>query len=479
MAEGNGIHIPIPANLTTQPTGYSAVIEDLDLPELMIERGTTGLRRSAGYVREEFLTELTGLVGMRTYRQMRDNDPVIGACLFAIEMLLRNVTWRVQPADDSPDATWAAEFARTCLFEDMDMTWSMTLAEILTMLTFGWAYFEMTMKYRNGYQPPQQLDDVPFMPSRYDDGLLGFGKVSIRAQETLLRWEFDTSGGLMGMHQLDPFTGRLAYIPYEKALLFRPTSWKANPEGRSILRNAYRPWYLKNNLENIEGIGIERDLAGLPIAYVPAQTMSPKASADEQAQLAAIKRIVRNVRVDEQHGIVFPSLYDVNGHPLYKFELLSSAGSKQFDTNAVIQRYDLRISQSMLADMIFLGHEAVGSFALASSKTNILSTSLGGYLIAIADIVNRRMVPFLWRVNALPEALMPCFVHGDVESVDLAELGGFVQQYAQAGFDVLDLESYLRQAAGLPEKSRPIVTTVSKRANWKSTARRLGLPTAA
>ena len=30
-----------------------------------------------------------------------------------------------------------------------------------------------------------------------------------------------------------------------QALLFRTKSRKDNPEGRSILRNAYRPWYFK------------------------------------------------------------------------------------------------------------------------------------------------------------------------------------------------------------------------------------------
>ncbi|WP_155274431.1 hypothetical protein [Piscirickettsia salmonis] len=45
--------------------------------------------------------------------------------------------------------------------------------------------------------------------------------------------------------------------------MFRTTSRKGNPEGRSILRNAYQPWYYKKNLESIESIGIERNLVGL------------------------------------------------------------------------------------------------------------------------------------------------------------------------------------------------------------------------
>lgn len=460
MAEqqSNGTTPPVVPVLPAAPpygaqTGYAGLAEDLDEAQLLIERGTTGLRRSAGYVREEILTELSGRQGMLLYRQMTDNDAVIGACLLAIQMLLRNVTWRIQPADQTQLALAHADFVDGALFHDLQMPWTMVLAEILTMLPFGWALFELIFKRRNGHQAPQQLQGMPHITSRYADGLIGWNKMAIRAQDTLLRWEFDPTGGLMGMHQLDPFTGRLAYIPYEKALLFRPTSWKESPEGRSLLRNVYYSWYRKQHIEQIEGIGVERDLAGLPVCYVPAQWTSLAATVDMQAQLAMIKRIVRNVRRDEQEGLVLPMVIDPVSHQqLLKFELLSSGGRRQFDTVQIINRYDLRIAQAMLCDLIFLGHEAVGSFALASSKTNLLSMALGGFLLAIADVFNRRAIPQLWRLNALPEETRPTLVHGDVESISLRDLGTFIKDMAMAGFDVLDLEQHVRMVAGFPEK---------------------------
>ena len=74
------------------------------------ELSVTGLKRSAGTISEEFLPNLTGERGLRALREMRDNDPVIGAVLYAIEMLLRNVTWRVEGDDDEQ-----AEFLESCL----------------------------------------------------------------------------------------------------------------------------------------------------------------------------------------------------------------------------------------------------------------------------------------------------------------------------------------------------------------------------
>ncbi|MGI6498023.1 MAG: hypothetical protein ACOX0U_04265 [Oscillospiraceae bacterium] len=52
-------------------------------------------------------------------------------------------------------------------------------------------------------------------------------------------------------------------------MIFRTKSRKGSPEGRSILRNAYRSWYFKRRIQEIEGIGIERDLAGFPTLTAP------------------------------------------------------------------------------------------------------------------------------------------------------------------------------------------------------------------
>jgi len=254
------------------------------------------------------------------------------------------------------------------------------------------------------------------------------------------------------MHQLDPWMGRQAYLPYEKCLLFRTKSWKENPEGKSILRNAYRAYYMLTHLENIEGIGAERDLAGLPLFYVPAQWMSALATPADLAQLDMIKRVGRNIRNDEQACLVLPTIVDQNGTQLLKFELASSGGRRAFDTNTLIQRYELRIAQSMLCDVIFLGHESVGSFALASSKTNTMSMGLSGHVDGIEDVFNRRALPLLWTLNAFPAAKRPCLRHGDVESVDLRELGEFVKDLAQASFETRDLDNHVRTLAGFPER---------------------------
>ena len=46
--------------------------------------GSTGLRAYGGYVTEEFLPELRFQQGARKYREMADNDPIVGAVLYGL-----------------------------------------------------------------------------------------------------------------------------------------------------------------------------------------------------------------------------------------------------------------------------------------------------------------------------------------------------------------------------------------------------------
>ena len=416
------------------------------------ELGSTGLRRSGGTVYEEFLVNLRGIRGARIYREMADNDPTIGSMLFAIEKVVTRLEWRVDPYSDnsadgeiSPEDKEVADFIESCL-HDMSDSWDATLSQILSMLIFGYSFHEIVYKVRGG--------DVnnPQKNSKHNDGRIGWRKLPIRAQETLFRWEIDPDGGIQAMVQVDPSTGGTHIIPIEKALLFRTTSQKNNPEGRSLLRNAYRSWYFKRRIEEIEAIGIERDLAGLPVAYVPPEFLSSTATAEQAAVLSSIQNIVTSIKRNEQEGVIMPAMYDDAGHKMFDLQLLSSGGSRQFDTDKVIQRYDQRMSMSILSDFILLGSDRVGSYALGTSKMDLWSMAVDSIAKNIAEVMNQYAIPRLMKLNGMDVSRAPYLTYGEVSHVDLNEISAFVSNLAQTGVIVPDpkLEDYLRELAGLP-----------------------------
>lgn len=196
--------------------------------------GSSGLRAFAGYVREEFLLQLQGRQGAQKYREMMDNSAIVGAIIFAVQATMRKVEWRVEPADDSGEAAEMADFADS-LRDDMSHTWSDLISENLSMLGYGYAPHEIVYKRRLGRRPgADPRNPGKSLPSSaYDDGLIGFRRIPIRGQDTILKWFFDNNGQVTGLTQ-QPWVGPIVDVPIEKLLLFRPSAHKNNPEGRAL-----------------------------------------------------------------------------------------------------------------------------------------------------------------------------------------------------------------------------------------------------
>ncbi len=422
---------------------------DFDLTEI----GTSGLRHVNGFIIDDFAVELRGIRGAKVYREMSDNDAVIGAMMFAIERLIMQIDWRVTVfKDENEESTKkdeeAAQFVEECMY-DMNESWESTLSNILTFLIYGYSYNEIVYKKRDGRN---QKD--PSRRSNFNDGKIGWRKIALRAQETTWAWILDEKGGVLGLQQSDPSSVPMASIPIEKALLFRASSARNNPEGKSMLRNAYRSWRFKKSIEEIEAIGMERDLAGMPVALVPPSLLSSNATAAEVVARNAIENLVRGIKRNENEGILFPLAYDSEGRETYKLQLLNAGGNRQFDTDKIISRYDQRIALTVLADFILLGHENVGSFALGASKIDLFTTAIGQIANNIAETFNQHALPRLLKLNGMDVERMPEISYGEITHVDTAALADFIQKASASGALVIDggLDEYLRLVSGLPER---------------------------
>lgn len=410
--------------------------------------GTTGLRRYGGYVYEEFLPDLRWPRAGKIYQEMADNDPVVGAILYLAEMLIRNAEWTTEAASDSPVDKEAAEFLYSCI-HDMDTSWADTISEILSMLTYGFSFHEIVYKIRRG---PHEKDGK--FRSKYSDGKIGWRRMPIRSQDTLHEWIFDNEGDIKAFVQRNPNTGKIVVIPLSKGLLFRTRVSRDNPEGKSLLRNAYRPWYFKKHIEEIEGIGIERDLAGFPVLYAPEGLDLWN---DEDPRLVKLRQnaeeLIRNIRRDSEEGVLLPHGWE--------FKLLSSGSARQFDTNAIINRYDYRIAITMLSDLVLLGGEKTGSFAMAETKQSLLATALNAQLQNIADVFNKYAVPKLMHYNGFDNLTdYPKIVPGNIESPSLKEIALLLRSM---GLDIsgdMELMNYLRKISSLPQMTEEVFNEV-------------------
>jgi len=414
--------------------------------------GITGLNRfSNGYttIEEEWMSELRGTNGIKAYREMSDNNATIGAVLFLIDSFVRKVTWEVDGADESEDAKHLAQFVEECI-EDMSQSWPNIMGEAVRgVCIYGWSTFEIVFKMRQG------LDDDKDKTSMYSDNRIGWCKFGPRSQDTNYGWEFSEKGELLGMYQMAPPNYAINYIPLDKLLLFRSVGvMKDNPQGRSSLRNCYVSYSIQKKIQISEAIGISRNLSGLPVMTVPLRLLSDSATSAEKQLLTNFQNMVSRVKSDEYAGLVLPSEVTQDGNPSgYKFQLMSGSSGKTAETNPVIERLEKSIARSFLADFLFLGSGTTGSWALASTKTNMFSQALGGFLSAIVDVLNEA-VEQLMRMNGFDDpSLYPKIRHGDLEKMPLEEIAGPIATMVSAGIITPDdeLEKWIRELAGAPQ----------------------------
>lgn len=425
------------------------------------EVGQTGLRQFSGWVREEFLLQLTGRQGAQKYREMMDNSPIVGAILFAIQATHRKVEWRTLPSEETPNSQEAVDFLESCR-NDMSSSWEETFGDILSMLPFGYASHEIVYKRRQGrdpgMNPAKPREELP--RSEYEDGKIGWRRLPGRSQDTVIKWFFDDNGQVKGLTQ-QPWVGPLVDIPIEKLLLFRPLFYKNNPEGRSILRNAYVPYYYVKRLQEHEAILFER-LGGVPCIKIPGQILEQAAAGDPQAlaTVNAYKAIVVNLRTDEQMGVLLPSDMQPgntgpSSSPAFSFELVTpQIRASGLDYDKSITRYNTDIMTSVLADFLVLGHQARGTQSLAISKVDMFFQAIEGTLNAIASVFNRFAIPRLWQLNGMDEDTKPRLEPDLAQRIDLDVLSNYILRLSQSGMPLFpdeELQGYIRDAAGLPD----------------------------
>lgn len=384
----------------------------------MAEIGKTGLLEFSGQIQEEFLKELRGREGYKRFNEMRNNSPIVGAVLLANEQSIRRVEWNFTSDNgDNDPRLELLEAAR----DNLSLSWNDHISECLTMLPFGYSLFEIVYE-RVG-------------------GKILWRKFAPRGQDTVYQWMFGKDGGLSGVTQMSAPDYKIINIPIEKLLLYKTRTEKGNPEGRSILRTAWIPYYYVKHLQQIEAIGFERDANGMPVINMPEGASVSENDPNSDASKAA--KIVRNIRNDEQAGVTLPAGWALS--------LLSGAGKSFADIANAIQRYKKDILASTLTQFIMLGMDGVGAFALSKDQSDFFNMAVNSVADVIADTFTKYAIPRLLKLNGY-DADGIRLEHTPAGDTDIVALAGILQKIGgMVTWDAGD-EVWLRGLLGLPEK---------------------------
>ena len=389
------------------------------------EIGSIGRSHSALFqynlATEEYLNKLKWPDNLTIYEKMKRSDAQIKALLLVLELPIRSTQWYVEPADNSRKAKQVAEFIEENLFkgppDGMTMHWDDLLRQICLMFPFGHSIFEKVYKVDKS-------------------GFLTWRKFSPRPVSTIYDFLYDTNGGPIGIQQYkinESF--QIVDIPIDKLLMFSHRMENGDVRGTSVLRSAYKHWYIKDFIYKIHNIGIERNHVGTPYVKLP-----PGVTPEDEKKG---KEVVTSLRSSESGGATIPDGFDLD-----IFE-----GKRQMhDIMPYLNHQDLMIVRSVLAQFVNLGSGDTGSFALSKDQSDLFLMMLNSEAKYIANVFNSYAIPQLVRYNfnsdLYPKLTFKPLGGSDklLETLKLLVDGKLI-------VPDLELETWLREMLDLPEKS--------------------------
>lgn len=403
------------------------------------EIGYTGIKTASGRILEEANQRLRFPAFIREVDEML-NDATIATGIQFTRMMLGRVKWVVKaPSGASPQQIERAKFIETCM-HDMEHTFHKFILELTNYIPYGFSVHEKVFRKR-----------LKTAGSKYNDGLIGWKKLPVRSQSTVVEWVFDDEGrnilgckqstaNLTSMYKAVAPVESERYIPREKFLLFTSDSRLDNPLGRSPLAAIWTTWRYRKMMEEQEAVGAARDIGGIPFATMPSKYMAADASASDKAIFDYTKKMVANIQQNAQAGIILPSDSDENTkQPYFNFKLLSSDASSRFDTGEIIKRLNSQILVALGADVLAMGTDKAGSFSLAGAKTSLAAMMLEYRLQEIQDVLNNDLIAHTFKLNGWIDTELPTFQYEEFDELEPDDLSKLLQRTGSIGMLVRDL----------------------------------------
>jgi hypothetical protein len=389
-----------------------------------LEIGDTGTRILSGIIREEYNPKLRDRAGLDVFDEMRKSDGTCRAAVLACSLPIRSADWYVEPASEDAADNDISDFVAAALFEYPSLGWDDVLRQALMCLPFGVMVFEKVFTTRNCNGKTCIVWD----------------KFAPRMPRSIYRWAIggDNADGITQFRS----DGSMAEIPMEKLVVIVNEMEGMNWWGTSILRPAYKHWFLKNNLYKIDAIAHERQGLGIPYVKLP--------EGYTEGDRGKAETILKNLRANSHAFIIEPYDYD------FGFKDMMSHTTR--DPSQSIAHHDRQILISVLAQFLQLGASnrgatASGSRALSQDHSKLFLNSLEAVATQITDAFNaaiKELVDLNYDgVQNYPKLAFTGLSETDGLQLSTAYATLITSGGLQAGKND---EQFFREVLGLPER---------------------------
>jgi hypothetical protein len=369
------------------------------------------------------------------YDRMR-KDGKCASVLRAASLPIRKTGWHVV---DSPDVRpEVATFVRNelGLVEQGDtrrrrrgqgVSWDDVLRHALLMLPFGHMFFEPV--YQLGQPGPNDT-----LPAGMQVAHLS--RLAPILPRTITGFDLDDTGDLISIQQSASIqNGQYKTVTIPRALLLPVINDQEGSDwaGQSILRAAYKHWFMKDQLERLGLMIVERNGMGVPVAeYGPDH--------DRNQTLRALNAF----RAGDMAGALFPQ----GANP----QLLGVTG-QTVDPMPQLAYHGQEIARSVLAMFLDLGHDN-GARSLGETFVDFFTLAINAVIAHLEETFTEQLARSLVELNFGEDEAYPEIIADEItpQAPLTAEAIGTL---LTAGAITADpsLEGFVRHTFGMPPVS--------------------------
>ena len=393
--------------------------------------GTSGIVSHGGFVQEDELNKKLASRETRykTYSEMMANTAIVGAGVRYFLNLAAKSAWSFNPSEADKDGYYAEQLEQI-LTHDPLTSWHRVVRRATMYRFYGFSIQEWVAK-----------------PRPDDSGVITFYDIENRPQSTIYRWHLQRSGTVLATVQQDPQDFKEYVLPRGKLLYLVDDTIRDHPEGLGLFRHMVSSVERLTRYIQLEGIGFDTDLRGIPIGRAPFTELAALETAEEitREQRLAIEKPIRNfverhVR-NEKTSMLLDSIpyesRDEAGRPStmrqWDIELLKGSSNSFKENASAINRINREIARILGVEHLMIGGDGAGSMALSEDKTRNFYLLVNGALIEMRDAVKRDLAFTIWRLNGWPDEMMPDITTEAVRLGDVEQIGKALRDIAAAG----------------------------------------------
>jgi len=420
------------------------------------EQGVSNVISYGGFLATaEQNRKLQGQEKFKTYNDIVSNCSIVAASIRFYTNVLTNSTWKANPVDDTPEAERYAEFVNEAM-HSMDSSWDRIVRRAAGFKFSGCSINEWTARRRA-------------------DGLIDYQNIEARAPGSIVQWDIDDNGTVLGFVQRDPNTQLETYLPRAKTIYMVDDMLSDQPDGLGLLRHCAEPAARLKAYQILEQRGYERDLRGIPIGYAPYAELAKQAEGDEDAaailsmRTKTIEDFVSAQVRGESMGAVFDSMpYQTksdNGEGFasvkqWGVELLQGGTTGLSDMANAVTRLNTELARILACELLLLG-ETASSQALSKDKSGNLYLSVNATLKDMVAQFNKDFIDPLWELNGFPDEYKPSFSTEDVAKRTAEEIAETLANLARAALSPDDeAVNFVRGMMGVPEAPEQSIETI-------------------